>query len=153
MAWSAAKREEEGDCILVRAKSNNSILEGGVRYQIESETVLGHIETTKTVWLGVVDGTAKELLNEAESTENNSSAFDEAKDFLIDILSPVESMSSKEVKAQVKDAGLSMRTIERVSAELKIKRFRPQGETSWHWKLPDVLKDVPQVIPESKQRY
>ena len=153
MAWSAAKREDEGDCILVRAKSNNSILDGGIRYQIEPETVLDDIETTKTAWLGVIEGTAKELLNEAESTETYNSAFDEAKDFLIDLLSPVESMPSKEVKQQVKEAGLSMRTIERVSAELKIKRFRPQGETGWHWKLPDFHKDVPPVLPEHKQHY
>lgn len=153
MAWSAAKREDEGDCILVRAKSNNSILEGGVRYQIESEMVLDNIETTKTVWLGVIEGTAKELLNEAETTDSYSSAFDEAKEFLIDLLSPVECMPTKEVKQQVKDAGLSWRTIDRASAELKIKRFRPQGETSWSWKLPDVLKDVPQPLPTHKQHY
>lgn len=153
MAWSAAKREDEGDCILVRAKSNNSILEGGVKYQIESETVLDGIETTKTVWLGAIEGTAKELLGEAEKTEGHSSAFEEAKDFLIDILSPVESMSSKEVKQHAKDAAISWRTIERASSELKIKKSRPQGETSWHWKLPDAFKDVPQILPEHKQHY
>ena len=140
MAWVASKREEEGDCILVRAKSNNSILEGGVRYQIESETVLDSIETTKTVWLGTIEGTARELLNDAENTEGHSSAFEEAKDFLIDLLSPVESMSSKEVKQHCKDAAISWRTIERASSELKIKKSRPQGETTWHWKLPSFLK-------------
>lgn len=149
MVWSAAKREDEGDCILVRAKSNNSILEGGVRYQIESATVLEDIETTKTVWLGTIEGTAKELLGEAENTEGHSSAFEEAKDFLIDLLSPVESMSSKEVKQHSKDAAISWRTIERASSELKIKKSRPQGETTWHWKLPDVFKDVPRIIEAS----
>ena len=149
MAWVASKREDEGDCILVRAKSNNSILEGGVKYQIESETVLDSIETTKTVWLGTIEGTAKELLGEAENTEGHSSAFEEAKDFLIDLLSPVESMSSKEVKQHCKDAAISWRTIERASSELKIKKSRPQGETTWHWKLPDVFKDVPRIIESS----
>ena len=149
MAWVASKREEEGDCILVRAKSNNSILEGGVKYQIESETVLDSIETTKTVWLGTIEGTARELLNEAENTEGHSSAFEEAKDFLIDLLSPVESMSSKEVKQHCKDAAISWRTIERASSELKIKKSRPQGETTWHWKLPSFFKDVPRVIESS----
>ena len=149
MVWVASKREDEGDCILVRAKSNNSILEGGVRYQIESETVLENIETTKTVWLGTIEGTAKELLGEAENTEGHSSAFEEAKDFLIDLLSPVESMSSKEVKQHCKDAAISWRTIERASSELKIKKSRPQGETTWHWKLPSFFKDVPRVIESS----
>lgn len=139
MAWSAAKREDEGDCILVRAKSNNSILEGGVKYQIESETVLDGIETTKTVWLGTIEGTAKELLGEAESTENsNSSTVDMAREFLIDLLSSVESMPSKEVQSQAKDAGFSPASIRRAQEKLNIKPFKPQGEKIWFWSLPKI---------------
>lgn len=138
MAWSAAKREDEGDCILVRAKSNNSILEGGIRYQIESETVLDHIETTKTVWLGTIEGTAKELLNEAESSESNSSTVDLAKEFLIDLLSSVENMPTKEVQAQAKDAGFSPASIRRAQEKLNIKPFKPQGEKVWFWSLPKI---------------
>ena len=139
MAWSAAKREDEGDCILVRAKSNNSILEGGVRYQIESETVLENIETTKTVWLGTIEGTAKELLGEAEGGENgNSTAVDMAKEFLIDLLSSVESMPSKEVQSQAKDAGFSPASIRRAQEKLNIKPFKPQGEKVWFWSLPKI---------------
>ena len=108
MAWVASKREEEGDCILVRAKSNNSILEGGVKYQIESETVLDSIETTKTVWLGTIEGTARELLNDAENTESsNGSALDLAKEFLIDLLGSVEKMSASEVQDEAKNAGIA----------------------------------------------
>ncbi|HAV4639216.1 AAA family ATPase [Acinetobacter baumannii] len=139
MAWSAAKREDEGDCILVRAKSNNSILEGGIRYQIESETVLDHIDTTKTVWLGTIEGTAKELLNEAESAENdNGSMVDMAKEFLIDLLSSVEKMPTKEVQAQAKDAGFSPASIRRAQEKLNIKPFKPQGEKVWFWSLPKI---------------
>ncbi|WP_407485476.1 AAA family ATPase [Acinetobacter baumannii] len=139
MAWSAAKREDDGDCILVRAKSNNSILEGGVRYQIESETVLDNIETTKTVWLGTIEGTAKELLGEAESTENsNGTTVDMAKEFLIDLLSSVENMPSKEVRSQAKDAGFSPASIRRAQEKLNIKPFKPQGEKIWFWSLPKI---------------
>lgn len=138
MAWSAAKREDEGDCILVRAKSNNSILEGGVRYQIESETVLNGIETTKTVWLGTIEGTAKDLLNEAESAESNGSTVDFAKEFLIDLLSSVENMPSKEVQSQAKDAGFSPASIRRAQEKLNIKPFKPQGEKVWFWSLPKI---------------
>lgn len=139
MAWSAAKREDEGDCILVRAKSNNSILEGGVKYQIESETVLDGIETTKTVWLGTIEGSARELLSEAESTENsNGTTVDMAKEFLIDLLSSVENMPSKEVQSQAKDAGFSPASIRRAQEKLNIKPFKPQGEKIWFWSLPKI---------------
>lgn len=151
MAWSAAKREDEGDCILVRAKSNNSILEGGVRYQIESETVLNGIETTKTVWLGTIEGTAKELLNEAESAESNGSTVDLAKEFLIDLLSSVEKMPASEVQEEAKNAGYSVASIRRAKDNLNIKPFK-EG-SAWYWKLPSIFKDVPQVLPDHKQRY
>ncbi|UUS61892.1 MULTISPECIES: AAA family ATPase [unclassified Acinetobacter] len=151
MAWSAAKREDEGDCILVRAKSNNSILEGGVRYQIESETVLDNIETTKTAWLGTIEGTAKELLNEAESTEGSGSTVDLAKEFLIDLLSPVEKMPASEVQEEAKNAGYSVASIRRAKDNLNIKPFK-EG-SAWYWKLPSIFKDVPEVLPEHKQRY
>ncbi|WP_173910050.1 AAA family ATPase [Acinetobacter sp. Marseille-Q1618] len=139
MVWSAAKREDENDCILVRAKSNISTLDGGIRYQIEAETVLENIETTKTAWLGVIEGSARELLNEAESTENdNGSMVDMAKEFLIDLLSSVENMPTKEVQAQAKDAGFSPASIRRAQEKLNIKPFKPQGEKVWFWSLPKI---------------
>lgn len=152
MAWSAAKREDEGDCVLVRAKSNNSILEGGVRYQIESETVLDDIETTKTVWLGTIEGTAKELLGEAEGLNNDGgSTLDMAKEFLIDLLSPVEDMPTSEAEDEANKAGFSKATIRRAKDNLKIKSFK-KG-LAWYWKLPPILKEVPQILPEHKQHY
>ena len=151
MVWSAAKREDEEDCILVRAKSNISTLDGGIKYQIESETVLENIETTKTVWLGTIEGTAKELLNEAESTEGSGSTVDLAKEFLIDLLSPVEKMPASEVQEEAKNAGYSVASIRRAKDNLNIKPFK-EG-SAWYWKLPSIFKDVPEVLPEHKQRY
>lgn len=151
MVWSAAKREDEGDCILVRAKSNISTLDGGIKYQVEPETVLENIETTKTVWLGTIEGTAKELLNEAESTEGSGSTVDLAKEFLIDLLSPVEKMPASEVQEEAKNAGYSVASIRRAKDNLNIKPFK-EG-SAWYWKLPSIFKDVPEVLPEHKQRY
>ncbi|WP_104500657.1 AAA family ATPase [Acinetobacter indicus] len=139
MVWSAAKREDENDCILVRAKSNISTLDGGIKYQIEPETVLENIETTKTAWLGTIEGSARELLSEAESTENsNVTTVDMAKEFLIDLLSSVENMPSKEVQSQAKDAGFSPASIRRAQEKLNIKPFKPQGEKIWFWSLPKI---------------
>ena len=141
MAWSAARRETEGDCILVRAKSNISTLDGGIRYQLESVMVAENIETTKTTWLGAIEGSAKELLNSAElSGSDNNSVVDTAKEFLIELLNTVEKMSSKEVQAQAKEAGFSLASIRRAQERLKIKPFRPHGEKSWFWSLPKIHK-------------
>ncbi|MEJ5034633.1 AAA family ATPase [Acinetobacter sp. MYb177] len=139
MAWSAARRETEGDCILVRAKSNISTLDGGIRYQLESVMVAENIETTKTTWLGAIEGSAKELLNSAElSGSDNNSVVDTAKEFLIELLNTVEKMSSKEVQAQAKEAGFSPASIRRAQERLNIKPFRPHGEKGWFWSLPKI---------------
>jgi len=151
MVWSAAKREDENDCILVRAKSNISTLDGGIKYQIEPETVLENIETTKTVWLGTIEGSAKELLNEAESSEHSGSTVDLAKEFLVDVLSPVERMSKTDLEAEAKGAGYSWASIRRAQATLNIKPFK-EGAV-WYWALPVAFKEVPHVLHEHKQRY
>ena len=141
MAWTAARRETEGDYIFVRAKSNISTLDGGIRYDLESMIVENIIETTKTSWLGVIDGAAKELLNTAElSGCENNSVVDAAKEFLIELLSTVDKMSSKDVQAQAKEAGFSLASIRRAQERLNIKPFRPHGEKSWFWSLPKIHK-------------
>lgn len=141
MAWTAARREAEDDYILVRAKSNISTLEGGIRYHLESVIVENSIETTKTTWLGMIEGSAKELLNSAElSGSDNNSVVDTAKEFLIELLSTVDKMSSKDVQAQAKEAGFSLASIRRAQERLNIKPFRPHGEKSWFWSLPKIHK-------------
>lgn len=139
MAWCAFRRETEGDCILVRAKSNISTLNGGIRYQLESVMVAENIETTKTTWLGVIEGSAKELLNSAElNVGDNNSAVEVAKEFLIELLSDVERLPAKDVHLQAKEAGLSLSSIRRAQERLNIKPFRPCGEKVWFWSLPKI---------------
>ncbi|WP_180160646.1 AAA family ATPase [Acinetobacter sp. YH01004] len=139
MAWCASRREAEGDYILVRAKSNISVLEGGIRYQLESVTIADKIETTKTNWLGKIDGFAKELLNSAElNVGDNNSAVEVAREFLIELLSDVERLPAKDVHLQAKEAGLSLSSIRRAQERLNIKPFRPCGEKVWFWSLPKI---------------
>jgi len=78
-------------------------------------------------------------LNEAEATESdNGSMVDMAKEFLIDLLSSVENMPTKEVQSQAKDAGFSPASIRRAQEKLNIKPFKPQGEKVWFWSLPKI---------------
>ncbi|KAB1858223.1 AAA family ATPase [Acinetobacter tandoii] len=140
MVWTAARREDENDCILVRAKSNISELDGGIRYEIEQCTVSDNIEATRVNWLGPIEGSARELLSDVESTENDGSGsiIDMAMEFLIGLLSPIEKMPSKEVHAQAKEAGFSPASVRRAQVKLNIKPFRPSGETVWFWSLPKI---------------
>ena len=80
-------------------------------------------------------------MNEAEATESdNGSMVDMAKEFLIDLLSSVENMPTKEVQSQAKDAGFSPASIRRAQEKLNINPFKPQGEKVWFWSLPKIQR-------------
>lgn len=150
MTWSAAKRENSSDCILVRVKSNYSTLNDGLRYQIEEKKIIDkqsvstnqvEIETTKTKWLGIISGSASDLLNEVETMDtNHGTTVDEAKEFLIELLSSKDNMKVKEVEAKAKDAGFSAATLRRARERLNIETERIPGGTAWCWKLPAIYK-------------
>ncbi|QGA11348.1 AAA family ATPase [Acinetobacter wanghuae] len=139
MAWCAVRREAEGDYILARAKSNNSTLEGGLRYQIEPVHILNEIETTKINWLGGIDGTASELLKNAElGRDEDNSAVAKAKKFLIRLLGNVDKMPSTEVLEKANEAKVTLASLRRARELLDIECFRVAGEKGWYWSLQQI---------------
>lgn len=60
-------------------------------------------------------------------------------------------MPTLEAEDEANKAGFSKATIRRAKDNLKIKSFKKGS--AWHWKLPPILKEVPQILPEHKQRY
>lgn len=149
MVWVAARQEEGEDRVLARAKSNISIDEGGVAYQIVESVVcddLGNpITTTRIDWKGLVKGNAREILNQVEMSEDNQvlgkSAFDEVRELVVDLLSGGPK-SVQTVKAEIKAAGQAWRTAERVKPKLNIRsrrgdKLQNEDVNVWYWELPD----------------
>lgn len=149
MVWVSAKQDGGEDRVLARAKSNISIDEGGVTYQIVESVIcddLGSpITTTRIEWKGLVEGNTREILNQVESSENTQvlgkSAFDEVYVLVFDLLSGGPK-SVQTVKAEIKAAGQAWRTAERVKPKLNIRSRRGdelQNEdvNVWYWELPD----------------
>lgn len=142
MAWCAARREVEGDYILARAKSNNTTLEGGILYQIEPVEILNEIETTKINWLGVIDGTASELLNTAESSNREKKSKSvEAQEFLIRELSVVDKMLSTDIEAKAIKCDIKHMTLRRAREKLGVNHFKGDGENKWFYSLPKKSED------------
>lgn len=147
MVWVAAKQEDGTERVLARAKSNISVDDGGISYHIEEAIVedadYKAIQTTKVYWGGLVDGTAREILGtvEADETEDlGRSASDEVKEILLDILKNGP-LSFNDVQNELKAAGHSKRTGDRVKRELKIMSRRGlesagEDKTKWYWELP-----------------
>lgn len=149
MVWNAAKQEDESSCILVRSKSNNSGIEGGIKYNLEQTLIVNEskgqeILTTKTAWLGIVDGYAKELLNDIEINDIQPSAVDKAKDFLIDILSDSKKMARNDIKFSAESKGISWASVRRAKEILKIENNK-EGNKSY-WQLPKSFNEVPQLL-------
>lgn len=140
MALCVFRRETEADCILVRAKSNISSLDSGIRYHLQSVNISDVIETTKVEWAGTVEGSAKEFLNASELDRGeNNSVVNAAKDFLIELLNKVEKMASKQVYAEARKAGFSEASIRRAKRQTPvILAFKPDGKSVWYWTLNSI---------------
>jgi len=87
--------------MLMRAKSNIGPDEGGFEYDLQLVPMRANpdIVASVIVWGNAIDGTARDVLAIAESTNDDAgSAFSEAKDFLLDFLAEGQK-PAKEVKA------------------------------------------------------
>jgi putative DNA primase/helicase len=126
--------------LLCRSKSNIGADEGGYEYeleQIELSQFLG-VQGSRILWGSAVVGTARELLKEPE-TESVTTAMDEAKVFLLDLLD-VGRMSAKVVLEQAHGAGISKNTLYKAKTSLGILPKKGGMNEGWYWQLPGGLK-------------
>lgn len=135
MVLVAAKQEDGARRVLARAKSNIGLDEGGVSYSVDLTTIPGGIETTRVMWEGVIQGTAREILGEVEYDENeDGSEKADAEQFLRDLLAdgPVP---SKQVKADADGAGYSWATIRRAQKSIGVEAIKGSMKDGWRWSL------------------
>jgi putative DNA primase/helicase len=109
--------------VLIRAKSNIGPDEGGYVYSLEQTELSEYpIFASRVLWGEVIEGTAREVLAEAES-ETERSPREAAKGFLRSFLSDGPA-SAKEVQDAARKEGISKRTLERAKAELHVRAAR-----------------------------
>jgi len=156
----AAKQEDSDVRVLARAKSNISDDQGGVGYLVETCTVGDGLETTRVLWGDRIEGSAREILADVESTGDGDgrSEIDEACDFLRDLLAngPV---STKQVKADADGAGHAWATVRRAQKALGVVARKQGMGGGWAWQLgievaheiPKVLNETPKVLRENSE--
>ena len=123
--------------IFCRTKSNIGLDDGGFEYDLQQKEVKQGIFTSYATWGAAVEGTASELLAEPdhrEKGENGCSAIEAAKQFLCEVLANGE-MAQKEIEADAKAEGHSMRTVNRAKKELNISSRKSILDKRWYWKL------------------
>lgn len=124
--------------IFCRAKSNIGPDDGGFEYDFVQEELKNHpgIIASSIMWGNAVEGSARELLAEPdyrESGEHDTSALDDAKEFLQELLADGE-LPQKQIQADAKGASHSWSTVRRAKSELFIKSVK--SIDGWYWKLP-----------------
>jgi putative DNA primase/helicase len=137
MVLVAAKEEDGNRRVLARAKSNIAPDDGGVSYSLELTTIEGGIEATRTVWTGVIEGTAREILGDVEYEEDGgNSARDDLAQMLIDTLEMNGGkLEAKKLMAEVRDAGHSWDAAKRLKKSLGIEAEKESMSGPWVWKL------------------
>lgn len=128
--WCVGKLENENgiDNILVRTKASYSQNGGAFKYSIESKHLEKEdIHTTGILWGGYIEGSPDDLLAApTNKDEENVSAVDEAKEFIIEYLTDVT--PSVEFMKDAKQAGISERTMKRARKALKVKAKKYEGK-------------------------
>ena len=156
MVLVAAKEEDGTRRVLARAKSNIAQDDGGVAYSLEVTTIDGNIETTRVVWEGAIEGTARQILGDVEhdETDGGDNPGDLQK-MLIDLLTENGGkMSAKAIKGEVSDAGFSWTAANNAKKKLGIESAKEPGSKTggWNWYLPNTWSTRNQKIGQQSEQ-
>jgi KaiC/GvpD/RAD55 family RecA-like ATPase len=122
--------------IMAHAKSNLGKFGGSLEFKIGDEGRL--------IWCGASDLTANELLA-PESTSEEGSALEEAKDFLKEALS-VGARLTREIQEEATATGISKATLRRAQKALNVMK-RPVGfGGGWMLELPGVVQESSELF-------
>lgn len=124
--------------ILVRSKSNIGPDDGGFEYHVEQVEAAPGIETSVVVWGSAVDGTARELLAEAEQ-DSDDDARTEASDacqlLTAELVADTWTPADRACKP-LRDAGFTKKQIWAASKKLDVIRKKGGMGGGWYWRLP-----------------
>jgi hypothetical protein len=122
--------ENEDRRILAGIKSNLAPLPPSLSYVIDN---CGDIP--KIAWGGTCSHTADALLAVPQTPEEKS-AFDEAKEFLLEILAK-GMINANEILKEAKRAGISEKTLKKAKKALAVRSEKSEFGGGWFWRLGD----------------
>lgn len=134
----AAKQEDSDLRVLARAKSNIGTDEGGVSYTIETFTIDGEITTTRVAWGDLIEGSAREILGDVESTEDDTRLSDDDPSEALRRILKDGPMVGKQAKSLMTENGYSAKQTRTAREKLSVVTVR-EGfgkEIRTLWSLP-----------------
>jgi putative DNA primase/helicase len=139
VVWAAAKvKDDSGKAgrILVRAKSNNGPDSGGFGYNIEQAPLDGFPEVlaSRVLWGDAVEGTARELLRDAEGDDGDDGGDPRA--FLAELLAG-GALPANQVFRDAEAHGYSRKQMRTALRRLHGWTFKAGMKDGWRWALPE----------------
>jgi putative DNA primase/helicase len=140
MVWVAAKQDTDDDRparrVLLRAKSNIGPDGGGFAYDLRQEPLpdFPDIEASRVIWGDAIEGTAREVLADAEAQGEDAEERRDAVSWLRELLSGGE-LPVNEVKRQADDAGHAWRTVQRAMRAAGVESKRSGFGERAKWRL------------------
>lgn len=127
-----AQEEDTRDCVIAVAKTNFELDNNGYAYNLERFYIpskKGPIKSSRAVWRGVVEGSARGILSELEDIEEKVSPrkIEEAKEFLKIALSS----QNLPLRQLVKQSGFSKTTLKSAKKLLPIKSIGNGPNAEW----------------------
>ena len=128
--------EGEPRRVLMRAKSNIGPDDGGFAYALERIEVAPDVEGQRVRWLESLEGTARELLAEAEAetASNGDEGPSDVTEWLREFLA-AGPVSAREVKRQADEAGYTWRTTQRAMKRAGVQSQRVGFGKPAEWSL------------------
>jgi len=125
--------------LMVRAKSNIGLDEGGFVYELEQQPLRDTplILASRVLWRGEIEGSARDLLLQAEavSDPDERSERNEAADLVRDVLSGGPKPRKQVMKA-AREQGLSESTVKRAARQIGVQFRRTGFAGGSNWELP-----------------
>lgn len=128
-------REEGEPRLLVRTKANIGPDSGGFAYELRQEEVRPGLSASRVVWGEAVEGSARDLIGEAEGSDGERSATDEAEEWLRGELD-AGPKPARDVQKSARAAGLSEKALRTARARLGVKPVKSGFGGGWTWGLP-----------------
>ena len=127
--------------VLMRAKSNIGPDDGGFAYALERVVVAPEVEGQRVRWLEALQGTARELLTDAESDPGNEDGYSPAaiESFVRGCLGngPV---AARAFKSDAEGAGYQWRTVQRAAKRIGAESRKDGMQGGWRWCLNEPTK-------------
>ena len=141
---SERENEDGGtEHVMCRAKSNIGPDSGGFKYTVQQSALneYPNISASSIQWGDKIEGSAQEILSSSGESRETDSRLQEAKNYLIEVLSDGEIPSSLIGEGTT----VSQRTLDRAKKELGV-RSKKKGK-SWYLFLPTQESQATSTVP------